>query len=100
MPAFVRGGAAAAILAVAVQNVLLPVPAQARDGVVAGIAAGALAGVAAGAILSAPRPYYAPAPAYYPPPPAYYGPPCYYEDREVWDPYRGGYVLVHRRVCD
>jgi len=102
MPAFIRGSIAAAVFALSLQSGLLPAPAQARDGVAAGLAAGAVAGIAAGAILSAPRPapyYYGPAPAYYAPPPGYYGPACYFEDHEVWDPYRG-YVLVRRRVCD
>jgi hypothetical protein len=100
MSAFFPRSIRIAIFAFALPTIS-PAPVEARDDVVAGLAAGALAGVAAGAILSAPGmgSYYAPAPAYYPPPPAYYGPPCFIEDRQVWDPNRG-YVYVRERVCE
>ena len=91
MYAFAKASITTSLLIAGALAIGAPAPAQARDGVVAGLAAGALAGVAAGAILSAPRPapYYGPVVVDDPPPPVEYGPPCYFENHRVWDPYRG-----------
>jgi hypothetical protein len=57
-------------------------------------ALGAIAGSAAARNPGPPPDYYAP--AYAPPPP----PRCWFEPREVWDPYADGYVVRRVRVCE
>ena len=62
-------------------------------GVIGGMALGALAGSAAAGAYAPPPP---PPAAYYPPPP----PRCWFEPREVWDPYAYAYVVHRVRVCN
>lgn len=85
-------------------SVITSVPSKAGDGgavaagVVGGLALGALAGAAAAHAAPPPPPppypYYAP--AYAPPPP----PRCWFEPRQVWDPYAYAYVVRRVRVCE
>ena|SRR5689334_18091085 len=91
----------AALLAVAtIAGTLGTAPAQARDGIGAGLAAGLIGGVLVGGAIAASRPapvYYPPAGAAYyegaPPPP----PGCYWQRQRYWDGYGWTYQPV--RVC-
>ena len=86
------------VAAATMTAVVLPAPAQARNG--GAVAAGVLGGLAAGAIIgsaaaSQPR-YYAPAPVYAEPSPS-----CYWtRGQPVWDGYRGAWVRPRVQVCD
>ena len=69
-------------------------PAQAHDGVGAGLAAGLIGGAIVGGAIAASRPAYG-GPVYVaePAPP----PPCYWRRQQVWDGY--GWVVRPVRVC-
>ena len=86
----------AAVLAVATiagSAVTVAPPAQAHDGVGAGIAAGLLGGAIVGGAIAASRPAYGPVYVAEPPPPA----PCYWQRQRYWDGY--GWVIRPVRVC-
>ena len=89
----------ATLLAVAsIASSLGATPAQAHDGVGAGIAAGLIGGAIVGGAIAAsrPAPAYPPGPVYYegaPPPP----PGCYWQQQRYWDGYGWTYHPV--RVC-
>lgn len=87
--------AIAAVASLAASAVVMPAPADARDG--GAVAAGVLGGLAAGAIIggaaaSAPPAYYAPGPAYVA------GPPCYWQRQRFWDGY--GWRIRRVQVCN
>lgn len=81
---------------------LTAVPSQAGNGgavaagIIGGVALGALAGAAAANAAPPPPPPYYYAPAYAPPPP----PRCWFEPRQIWDPYAYAYVVRRVRVCE
>jgi hypothetical protein len=84
-----------AVAATAGSLVSITPPAQANDGVGAGIAAGLLGGAIVGGAIAASRPvavYGAPVYVDAPPPP-----PCYWQHQRYWDGY--GWVVRPVRVC-
>jgi hypothetical protein len=96
---------AAALAMVAVGSLSAPVEAKANDRVagalVGGLVAGAIIGSAVRPVYGAPvyaAPVYRPR-VYYAQPVYRVAPRCAYEPRRVWDPYYGGYVVDHVRVC-
>ncbi len=96
--------AIALIVAATLAAATMPIKAHAENGqITAGVLGGLAAGALLGSAMSAPRPYYAPAPVYVAPPPAYVepvAPACYWSPGEpVWDDYTGTWVRPRVRVC-
>lgn len=87
-------GAVLAVLTIAGSAVTATPPAQAHDGVGAGLAAGLIGGAIVGGAIAASRPDYGPAYVAAPPPPPA---GCYWRRQRYWDGY--GWVMRPVRVC-